>query len=472
MHSLMSENTQAETKILDDAVRKEQVARWSVFASVVLTVGKLLAGLFSGSLALLSEAAHAAVDTVATSITWFAVRTSNKPADEEHHYGHGKFESVAALVETAILFLLTLAVIYHAIQRLLSGGGNVETSALVFAVIIISIIIDINRIYALHKVAHATGSHALAADVLHFSSDLAGSVMVLLGLIASAYGFRYGDALAAIGVAVFIGIAGYRLGKRTLNTLLDTAPSGRTELICELVSDIPGVVEITSLRLRPGGNEIFGEIIVNVPRTLPLDRVAAIKKRINDVVRSQFPDTVLTVTANPCVVETETVLERIMLIAVKRRIPVHHVTVQNIEGRLSVSFDMEVNGRMILGAAHTLASGFEKAIRDEFGPETEVDTHIEPLELDHLSGNDADESITKAIESSLVSCASENAIVSEIHNVRVRQTNNGLIVNYHCRVDPELDVTTVHNNVDAVERCIRGKHPEILRVVGHTDILK
>jgi cation diffusion facilitator family transporter len=449
--------------------RKERVALFSILASASITLGKLVAGILSGSLALLSEAAHALVDTGATIITYFAVRTANKPADEEHHYGHGKFESLAALAETAILFVLATVVLIQGTKRLSEGGGDFEPTVLAFAVLIVSIIVDINRVYTLRKVAKETGSQALDADALHFASDLAGSVLVLLGLIAALFGFKYGDALAAIGVAVFIAIAGWRLGRRTIDTLLDTAPKGVAERISSLVADVPGVVEVNELRLRSSGAESFGEITVVVSRTLPLDRVKAIKEQIVQVVHSEFPRTKLAVITASRAFDSETILERIMLTAAKRRLPVHHVTVQDIGDQMSIGLDIEVDGRMSLSGAHNLASKFEAAIRDELGANTEVETHIEPLEVAHLAGQDAPPAVASEIAGQIKLFAAEIGTILDIHDVRVRETAAGLVVTYHCHAEPSLDVQTVHDHVDGVERKLRIERPEIIRVIGHAE---
>jgi cation diffusion facilitator family transporter len=449
--------------------RKERVALFSILASAGITLGKLVAGILSGSLALLSESAHALVDTGATIITYFAVRTANKPADEEHHYGHGKFESLAALAETAILFVLATVVLIQGTKRLSEGGGDFEPTTLAFAVLVISIIVDINRVYTLRKVAKETGSQALEADALHFASDLAGSALVLLGLMAALFGFRYGDALAAIGVAVFIAIAGWRLGRRTIDTLLDTAPKGVAERISSLVADVPGVAEVNELRLRSSGAESFGEITVVVSRTLPLDRVKAIKEQIVQVVHSEFPRTKLAVITASRALDSETILERIMLTAAKRRLPVHHVTVQDIGDQMSIGLDIEVDGRMSLSGAHNLASKFEAAIRDELGANTEVETHIEPLEVAHLAGQDAPPAVASEIAGQIKLFAAEIGTILDIHDVRVRETAAGLVVTYHCHAEPSLDVQTVHDHVDGVERKLRIERPEIIRVIGHAE---
>ncbi len=454
----------------DHAAQKERVARWSVLASFALTVGKLLAGVFSGSLALLSEAAHSLIDTFATLVTWFAIRVSNKPADEDHNYGHGKIESMAALFETCFLFLLALGVLIKAGNQLLTGGRIVEATWPVFVVVVIAIIVDIERIRALARVARETGSQALAADVLHFSSDLAGSCLVFLGLLASCFGFVYGDALAAIGVACFIAIAGWRLGRRTLDTLLDAAPKGIAERLRMMALATPGVVEVRAVRLRPGGNETFGEVKITVSRTLPLDQVDAIKGDFSRAAGKEIPNLELTVIALPIALSSETIRERVLLLGQRERLPVHHVTVQDVAGRLSVSFDMEVDGRETLDAAHARAERFKKVLRGEFGENTEIEPHVEPLETVPLSGREAPAELLDGIADALVGEAEVSELIWEIHDVRARETDAGLVVNYHCRAAGNLNVASVHRHMDEMEHHVREKFPAIIRIVGHADV--
>src|SRR4051812_49106918 len=183
--------------------QKERVALGSIVASGGLTVAKSIVGLASGSLAILSEAAHSLIDLAATVLTYFAVRISGKPADEEHHYGHGKVESVAALAETALLFLLSGVVMWEAVHRLLAGEGHmVEATAAAFVVIGASIIVDFFRARLLYRVADETASQALEADALHFGSDMWSSIAVLIGLAGVAMGFPWADSTAAMIVAI------------------------------------------------------------------------------------------------------------------------------------------------------------------------------------------------------------------------------------------------------------------------------
>ena len=219
-------------------------------------------------------------------------------------------------------------------------------------------------------------------------------------------------------------------------------------------------------------NASRGEVIVRVSRTLPLENVSAIKRKVAQAVETELPGSEITVTADPAALDDETILERVMLIAARRRLFVHHVIVQEIGGRLGVSLDIEVDGRMSLGAAHDKADRLEAAIKEELGPDVEVDTHIEPLRLSHLEGVDVSLDLAARIARDLARTAEEVGLVKDIHSVRVRRTEDGLVVNYHCRVDPALTVASVHDHVDELERRVRLEHPDILRVIGHAEPTK
>jgi cation diffusion facilitator family transporter len=449
---------------------KEKAALGSVAASAALAAAKAAIGLLTGSLAILSEAGHSLLDLSATLLTYFAVRISDKPADAEHQYGHAKVESVSALAETALLFLLSAVVIYKAVERLISMQAHVvEANAAAFVIIAGSILIDFLRARTLSRVAKQTSSEALEADALHFSSDMWSSVAVLIGLCGVALGYAWADAAAAIVVAVFICIAGYRLGRRTINTLTDVAPAGVSEKVAAIARRVPGVVAVERVRARPAGAVLFVDLGVGVSRTLPLDRVSAIKERLTRGIRAEIPQAEVTITTDPRALDDETVRERVMMIARNRGVAIHHVAVQAIAGRLSVSADVEVDGPLPLRAAHDIASGLEEAWRDELGPDVEVETHIEPLPADVLAGHDVSAARIAEVCGFLTSLADGIPSLGEVHDVRVRDTADGEIVNFHCRADPALSVRAVHDLVDGIERSLRQRFPTILRVIGHAE---
>ncbi len=449
---------------------KEQVALSSIAASAALTIAKAAVGLSTGSLAILSEAGHSLIDFGATVMTYIAVRASGKPADEEHHYGHGKIEAISALAETALLFLLSGVVIWEGMKRLLGPGTHaVQATAWAFGVIVLSIVVDFFRSRALARAARQTQSHALEADALHFSADLWSSAAVLIGLVGVHFGYKQADLIAALAVASVVCIAGWRLGRRTIDMLTDVAPPGAAATINAIAARVPGVVRIEQVRVRAVGQTTFIELTVAVRRTLPLDRVSAIKQSVAKALREQMPGAAPTVSTDPVALDSETVLERVMVIARNRGLAVHHVTVHDIRDRLAISLDLEVDGKLSLSAAHALSDGLEEAITAEMGPHVEVETHIEPLQSQGVTGREAPTERVKAIEIALGELAAEGRVLRDVHNVRVREADDGEIVNFHCRVDPQLSVKTVHENVDAVERALRERSSSIKRVIGHAE---
>jgi cation diffusion facilitator family transporter len=449
---------------------KEQVALSSIIASAGLTIAKAVVGFSTGSLGILSEAGHSLIDLGATVMTYLAVRISGKPADEQHHYGHGKVEAVSALAETALLFLLSGVIVWEAIKRLAGQEAPVvEATVWAFAVVLLSIVVDFFRARALSQTAKKTSSHALEADALHFSSDLWSSFAVLIGLVGVHFGLAWADSVAAVVVALLVCIAGWRLGKRTIDTLTDVAPPGAAEKITAAAARVPGVVRVDHVRARSVGERTFVDLGVSVSRTLPLDRVSAVKDEIATAIRNQIANAEPTVTTDPVALNNETVLDRVMVIARNRALAVHHVTVHELEGKLAVSLDLEVDGKLSLQSAHEMADGLEDAIAAELGPGVEVETHIEPLQPQDALGREASSERVKIVSKALTELADKCRVIRDVHDVRVRETDEGEIVNFHCRVDPKLSVQSVHENVDALERELKQQSPSIKRVIGHAE---
>ncbi|HEX5777675.1 MAG TPA: cation diffusion facilitator family transporter [Xanthobacteraceae bacterium] len=449
---------------------KERVALSSIAISAGMTLAKGAVGFASGSLAILSEAGHSLIDLVATVITYFAVRASGKPADAEHHFGHGKIESVAALAATSLLFVLAVYVFWEAGLRLFGYESHaVVAGPWAFAVIAASVVVDFFRARLLYRVANDTSSQALEADALHFRSDMWSSLAVLAGLGGVAADFAWADSLAAAVVAVFICVAGFRLGRRTIETLTDTAPAGAAEAIEAAARRVRGVVAVERVRVRPAGANLFAEVAVGVSRTLPLDRVTAVERGVVEAIGAEMPNTEVTVVTVPRALDDETVTERVMVIARNRALAVHHVTVHHLQDKLAVSLDLEVDGKLPLGRAHEIADTLEKAIAHEFSGEVEVETHIEPLQGDGMAGRDAAASLVAEIATALRALTPSDGPIRDVHNVRVRETAEGLIVNFHCRAAPSLSVDAVHEAVDRLERDLREQRRGVHRVIGHAE---
>ncbi len=268
------------------AVReKKRVTLLSLLAAISLTSFKLIIGILTGSLGILSEALHSGLDLVAAAITFYAVRISDKPVDADHHYGHGKFENVSALAETLLLFMTCLWIIYEAVRRLATGRVEIEVNAWSYIVVLFSIAVDFSRSRALNKAAVKHNSQALKADALHFSTDIWSSLVVLAGLICAHLGFFFADAIAALGVAAIVIVISFRLGKKSVDVLLDRAPMDITEKVTRMLREMPEVLYFHDLKVREAGAQVFIEISIHVDSKLSLEEAHHIVDLIEERIR-------------------------------------------------------------------------------------------------------------------------------------------------------------------------------------------
>lgn len=286
---------------------KKHAALTSVIAAVGLTSFKIVVGALTGSLGILAEAAHSALDLVAALVTFLAVRISGKPADEEHHYGHGKVENLSALFETLLLLATCVWIIYEAIQRLFFKVVEIEVSVWAFVVMVVSIIVDVNRSRMLYAAARKHNSQALEADALHFSTDIWSSSVVILGLtgvwiserVPQLKFLQHADAVAALGVAVIVIFISMELGIRTVKGLMDTAPQGAVESIKKAVEEIPGVINCHQIRVRSSGAEVFVDCHVVVSSEWSLQQTHDLADQIEAVIQQQLPGADVTVHPEP-----------------------------------------------------------------------------------------------------------------------------------------------------------------------------
>lgn len=449
--------------------KKESVALSSVFASALMTVMKLVVGLMTGSLGILSEAAHSLLDLGAASLTWFAVRVSDKPADEKHPYGHGKIENVSALIETGLLFLTSGWIIKEAVGRLMAEKVDVETTWYGVAVIVISIGIDFSRSRALMKVAKETGSQALEADALHFSSDILSSTVVLVGLGFVAIGWEKGDAFAALGVAGFVLLAAYRMGKRTIDVLIDTAPDGVSEQVSELVATMPEVARIERIRARPAGASVFVEVVVKVGRGLPLEQVQAIKNAIQIRINEAMPNVDPLVVAEPLTLENEDVSETVRVAAANHGLSVHDIGLYTMDGRRHVGFDLEVDETLSLKEAHDIASVLEERLALELGPDVGIDIHIDPRR-NHLTDGQSIEPVElQRLQDVIQAVVLEQRLVLGFHRLFAQRGPDGLYVAFHCSFTGDATIKEIHDVTVWMEIDLRRRVEGISRVVIHAE---
>lgn len=268
---------------------KKNVALVSVIAAIFLTVFKLLVGLVTGSLGILSEALHSALDLVAAVVTYFSVRISDKPADKEHNYGHGKVENLSALIETILLLLTCIWIVYEAVSRLITGNTHIEITVWSYVIVVLSIIIDINRSRMLSKAAKKHNSQALEADALHFATDIWSSLVVLLGLIMADMSVYWADSVAALAVALIVFTVSYRLGKKAIDVLLDKAPVGATDLVRSVISNYPEIIEVHSLKARTAGADTFIKFNIHLDPQLTLLQTHELCDKLEKEIEKSIP---------------------------------------------------------------------------------------------------------------------------------------------------------------------------------------
>lgn len=436
-----------------------------------MVVMKLVVGLLTGSLGILSEAAHSGLDVGAATLTWAAVRVSDKPADESHPYGHGKFESLSALVGTGLLFLTAVGVAREAVLHLLEPAPPIEITWYGVAVIVVSMAIDFGRSRALARAAKETGSQALEADALHFSTDILSSLVVLLGLGGVALGYPMADAIAALGVSLFIAHAGWELGRRTLDVLLDAAPEGINERIMTAITGIDGVAKVDWIRARPGGTTLFADIGIKVSRTLSLDQVETVRSRVAKTVNAAIGNIQALVVAEPLALDTESVSQTVQVLAGAKGLCVHGVEVASVDGQHHVSLHMEVEAAQSIAAAHATATDFEVALHKELGNDVVVDVHIDPKRNRIFYGTAVGGPVLDTVHQAVSEVVGHNPLVAGFHNLVVQCREDGLYLSCHCLFPDNTPIFDVHEVAEKIEYALLRSVAGLTTVVVHAEPL-
>jgi cation diffusion facilitator family transporter len=381
----LGEKVTSETLAPFGEVEKRRVALTSVIAAVFLTTFKIIVGVMTGSLGIMAEAIHSGLDLMAAVITFVAVHFAGQPADENHPYGHGKIESFSALFETVLLFVTCGWIIYEAVERLFFHPTQVEPSIWAFVVMGVSIAIDYGRSRALLRVAQKYKSQALEADALHFSTDIWSSVVVLFGLglvkcsdwVGHKEILMKADSVSALGVAVIVLWVSWQLVRSTLDVLLDRAPKGIADEVKALARGIPGVVDCKRVRVRNVGPTAFIDLVIEVPRTMPLERAHGVSSQLEEIIVRRHPHADVVVHFEPVAVPNEDWTDRVQAVAGEMGHYVHDVRVHHVEGKRAVYYHLEVDPLLTLSDAHDLADRIETEIKNRFPDIDEVNTHIE-----------------------------------------------------------------------------------------------
>ena len=474
---------------------KRSAAIFSILAAGLITLLKLITGLLTGSLGMLSEAAHSSIDLIASAITLFSVQVADRPADEDHNYGHGKIESLSAFVETGIMLVSCIWIVSEAISRIARHHHlDVKPSFWPFIILLCSIGVDFTRSRALGRIAREHRSDALMADSVHFATDMWASLAVMFGLAATFAGERYSlpwmeyaDPIAAILVAGIILRVSWRLAGQTVDALLDATPTtdptsdqpqSNEQLRANLIHDlnaIPGVMTVDRLRTRRSGANYFADVTLGMPRNLTFQRSEQLTMAATEAVQRHLPGADVVVHTVPTASVAESVHDRVRAVAARRNLAIHEIGVQQLNDGLHVEQHLEVDETMPLREAHDLVTNLEAEMRYEVPEISSILTHIEsePATIERPESLERD----RELEVRLRRVAAQFPEILDIHEVFVtrRRARAGdpadehIQVSCHCTLPDDLPMARVHAVITALEGAFKLDAPEVNRLLIHPE---
>jgi cation diffusion facilitator family transporter len=460
---------------------KRDAALSSVVAAVFLTGLKLVVGIMTGSLGILAEAIHSGLDLVAALVTFFAVRISDQPPDEGHQYGHGKVENLSALIETLLLLITCVWIIYEAIQRLFFKSVEIEASMWAFLVMGISIVVDFSRSRVLYAAARKHNSQALEADALHFSTDIWSSAVVIVGLglvwLSGRLGAEWAwlvkaDAVAALVVAGIVVYVSVQLGRRAVSVLLDAAPSGLAGEIAAEASQVPGVQGLGPVRVRQAGAFVFVDLTVNVDRGATLEEAHQVAEAVDRRAGRLFGRGDVVVHVDPVRRSGENLSQTVSAVSARLGLRTHEVHAHEVGGHYFVDLHVEVPADLTLRDAHDRVCQLEEAVRGELPKVSDIHSHIEPIPA----------AVSPAAWPAPMSAAGDaelqariEAIVSGVpglhgvHGIHILPAADGYDVVLHCHADPEMLVAEAHRLAEEAEKGIHAQVDGLSQVLIHVE---
>src|SRR5918995_6948586 len=440
---------------------QRRTALVSIGAAAALVAIKLVAGLASGSLGLVSEALHSGTDLVAALLTFFAIGVAGRPADQGHQYGHGKAEHLAALAEAAVVALVSLAVAGLAVARLTGANEHtVDTAWWVFLVVGVVLALDLSRTVVSFRTARRYRSEALLSNALHFGSDFAGTLAVLAGLLAARAGFHEGDSIAALFVAALVLLAAGRLIRRNADVLMDRAPADVEEAARAAIAGVEPPVHLERLRVRQAAGRTFADAVISVSPAAAGGQGHAAAGRVEDELERVLPGIDVVVHVEPRPEEELRERAHAAALSVPRVREIHNLSLVSLDGRNELSLHLKLPGNLPLEEAHEIAEQVERDIVRAVPEIGSVQTHLEPL-----AEVDAGEEV-KAAE---LEAAVARAAGGPPRELRLLRTEKGVVAFLTLGLDPGSTLAAAHERASEVEERLRRARPDVADVIVHTE---
>ena len=449
------------------ARRPELVALGSVFIGVALVVGKLVVGLLTGSLGILSEAVHSIFDLAASAFTLVAVRTSRKPADTEHPYGHGRTENLAAFAEGVLLLVTAVGIAFEAVRRLVEGGGTVNPAVYAFALMIATLLIEVGRAAVLRRIGRLASSDAMLAEATNRLADVIATVGVLAGLVGVRMGFSWADSVAALLVAAIIFRAAGMLAWRSGDILIDRSAGGAERQLRTAIRDVNGVREVRSVRVRRSGPNLIGDASIATGRMLSVEAAGALADEVKRKARSVLPSLDLSVLVEGQALQGDLV-ERIHAAAARNGgvRDLHNVTVEReADGSLHLTMHAKLPGDMTLAKASTASARLEETLRNELPDAARIDIHLEPMEPHVVSGEDVT-SRRAQLAARMREIVESHPDVIRCVDVELSDRHQRIHAHVVAEVAGDISLEDAHRIETELEERIRRAFPEVHEVVA------
>jgi cation diffusion facilitator family transporter len=448
---------------------QQRTALLSVFAAGVLVVLKLVTGLLTGSLGLVAEAMHSGTDLVAALLTFFALGVAVRAPDKDHPFGHGKAEHLAAMTEALFLILVSVFIGYLSVSRLVSGGDHgLNPSLAAVGVILVVIVIDAMRATTSLRASRKYHSAALASNALHFGSDLAGSVAVLIGLLLARAGFPEADPIAALLVAGLVISAAVRLIRSNVDVLMDRSPEEADLVVRGAIAEAEPTIDVERVRVREAAGRHFVEVTVGVKADAALGQGHAVADAVEEAVHDALPDSDVVVHVEPRT-HTGDLRERVTgaALTVRGVREVHNVSVARVGDRQELSLHLKLPRDISLEEAHAAATAVEEAIRSAVPEVDLVHSHIEPLSEPHEGGRAIGTDAAAAHDR--IRAIVEERLGQAPRDVQLRSGDNGLIAFVTIALPAGEPLSTAHEIAMQVERDVLAALPGVEEVVVHTE---
>lgn len=464
-----------ESSTAENSALKRRVALNSMLAATCMTALKLAAGIISGSLGVLSDAAHSGLDLAGATLTFFSVRVSDKPADEDHTYGHGKVENLSAFFEAGLMAISCAWIIWEAIQRIRLNTYELKFTIWPVLVILCSIAVDFWRSRALRRVAERTGSPALATDAFHFASDIWASVAVLGGLLATWVGaywhidwLRYADPVAAIFVSLMILRITATLTRETVGVLMDQIPSEMRLQVIHEAEQVPGVLAVEKARVRRSGPHYFADLTLAMPSRNTFEHTGELVRAATEAVHHVLPQADVVIHTVPRQSRADSIFDRVRAVAARNNVSVHDLSIQSHQGKLHVELHVELDENLPLIAAHSFVSGLEAEIMRET---PEIDSILTHIESEPATIEQPEEIVEedRRIEKALRSAAALDQQIIDVHQIKVGRTSEHISLSCHCTLPDELAMHRVHEVITSLEDRFKIECPEVHRVTIHPE---